>query len=409
MRLEVSSEPGAPASNPVREPLHRNTYVWTLYLQLGLFSFMLTMIGPMVPYLQDEFRLDYTMAGLHQSAFALGMVLMGFVANRVIQRLGLALSLWGGIFGMVAGLLLMVLARSSVFTLGGIFLMSLFGTVALASIQTSMSTFGPHRGRVIMEANLIASVASMLVPLVLVAGTRWLIGWRTVFPLMGISALALATFGIPATRKHLDGRDEGADVGGGELTAAYWRIWLVIFFGVSVEWAIGFWCMTYLLGLPGASRELAAAGTVLLGLSAVAGRFTSSRIGHRLEEEKLFVVMMIVVLVGFPAYWSLRSVPIAFAGLVLCGFGAANFFPLALSIAVGHAAGNAAKASSMAPVAAGLAIGLAPLLLGRLSDAFSMKLALWYIPCGLAVMALILSFDRRAQASRSPVTPIAGS
>jgi fucose permease len=93
--------------------LVRTPFIWTLYLLLGMFSFMLTMIGPMVPYLRDEFAMDYTLAGLHQSAFAVGMVAMGLTGGIVIKRFGIALSLWGGIADMLVGLLVMVLAKCS--------------------------------------------------------------------------------------------------------------------------------------------------------------------------------------------------------------------------------------------------------------------------------------------------------
>jgi len=375
--------------------LVRTPFIWSLYLVLGLFSFMLSMIGPMVPYLQDEFRMDYTLAGLHQSAFALGMVTMGFAGSSIIKRFGIVKSLWGGLGDMLVGLLVMVLAKGPAMTLGGVFIMSLGGLIVLATVQTALANSpAAHRGKLIMEANVMASIMTMLVPLVLLAGAHTVFGWRIVFPVMLVSVFAVASFGVPATLKHQNTRDEKADAGGGRLGAAYWRMWLVVFFGVSVEWAISFWCMTYLLGLPGHSRELAATGTLLLGIAAVAGRFVASRISHKMPEDRLMLIMMAVVLAGFPLYWMQSNVPLAFLGLILCGFGSANFYPLSLSIALGHAPGNAAKASSLVPVASGSAIGLAPFLLGRLADVTDMQLALWYIPIGVVIIFGIIMVDK---------------
>lgn len=376
-------------------PLRRNAFVWTIYVLLGLFSFMLTMVGPMVPYLQDEFHMDYALAGLHQSAFAVGMVCVGLLGGRILKRFGIGLTMWTGMGIMIVGLLIMVLAPGAFFTLAGVLVMSVGGSVAISALQTSMtSSFGLHRNKVIMEANVVASVLTMLVPLVLIAGTSMPLGWRIVFPVMLGALLITASFGIPATRRYLNTRDEAADVGSGKLKPAYWRMWVLIFFGVSVEWSIGFWCMSYLLGLPGQSRELAAFGTVALGFAAVAGRFVSSRIGHRFAEHKLMLGVMAIVCVGFPLYWARADVVTTFTGLFLCGFGSANFYPLGLSLAAGHAPGNAAKAASMAPVASGAAIGVAPFLLGRLSDVTSMQLALWYIPIGVSIMFVLILVDR---------------
>lgn len=382
--------------------LIRTPFIWALYLLLGLFSFMLSMIGPMVPYLRDEFSITYGLAGLHQSAFALGMVTMGLAGSRLIHALGITISLWAGMADMLLGLLIMVLARGPAFTIGGVFLMSLGGTVALAAIQMSFANVpSAFRGKVIMEANVIAAAVTMLVPLVLLAGSYTALGWRIVLPTMALALIIVGSFGIPATKRHQGDRDERADAGGGRLGAAYWRMWLVVFFGVTVEWAISFWCMTYLLGLPGHSRELAAAGTVLLGLSAVSGRFVSSRVSHLINEQRMLLVVMAVVLLGFPLYWLRANVAMTFIGLALCGFGSSNFYPLGLSLAFGHAPGNAAKASSLMPVASGSAIGLAPFLLGRLADAYDMRVALWYIPIGLLLMLLVIFVDAKLNRAHS--------
>lgn len=380
----------------------RTPFIWTIYLLLGLFSFMLSMIGPMVPYLRDEFAMSYGLAGLHQSAFALGMVTMGLAGSSVIKRFGMTASLWGGMVGMLVGLLVMVLGRGPAMTLGGVFIMSLGGTVAIVAIQTAFAN-GPakYRGKMIMEGNVMASAFMMVVPVVLLAGARWFLGWRIVFPVMLVSLVAVASFGLPATLRHQETRDEKADAGSGRLGAAYWRMWLVVFFGVSVEWAIGFWCMTYLLGLPGGSRSLAAAGTVLLGLSSVAGRFVSSRIGHRMPEMRLVIIVMAITLVGFPLYWLRASVPLTFLGLALCGFGVSNFYPLGLSLALSHAPGNAARASSLVPVASGSAIGLAPFLLGRLADVADIRLAMLYIPVGIAIILAVVLADRSLTRKRA--------
>ena len=364
---------------------------------LSLFAFMISMIGPMVPYLRDEFGIDYALAGLHQSAFAVGMVIMGLSGGFFVKRLGIEKCLWGGMVDMLAGLLLMVLAKGPALTLGGVFIMSLGGTVTMGAAQTSFAN-GPvaHRGKLIMEGNVAASTVGIFVPAVLLFGSRIGIGWRVVFPVMLVSLAAVASFGVPATRDHLKTRDQKADAGSGILGAGYWRMWVLIFFAVSVEWAISFWCMTYLLSLTDNSRDLAAAGTTLLALSIVAGRFISSRVGHKVSEEIRLVIAMILVFAGFPLYWLHPGTALTFAGLVLGGLGASNFYPLIVALALRRASGNAAKATSFIPVASGSAIGLAPFLLGRLADVMDIHTALLYIPIGMAIMSAVFAGDRIA-------------
>lgn len=376
--------------------LIRTPFVWSLYLILGLFSFMLSMIGPMVPYLQAEFGMSYTMAGLHQSAFAFGMVVMGFFATNVIKKLGITVSLWGGMGVMLIGLLVMILAPVPALTLSGVLIMSLSGTISLSATQTSFATFpSHHRSKAIMEGNVMASALTMLVPVVLFIGSKTFLSWRIVFPTMLASVALSASFGLNATKKHQGTRDEKADAGGGKLGAGYWRMWILVFLGVTVEWAISFWCMTYLLGLPGNSIGLAAAGTVLLGFSAVSGRFISSRINHKFSDRQLMLIVMALVLIGFPLYWLRATVTLTFIGLALCGLGSSVFYPLGLSMSFHHAPGNAAKASSLMPVASGSAIGLAPFLLGSVADLFNMQVALWYVPIGIIFMFAVIVIDSK--------------
>lgn len=382
--------------------LRRTDFVWTIYLLLGLFSFAISMIGPMVPYLRDETGMSYTLAGLHQSSFALGMIAMGLFGGRLVSRNSIQKSLWGGMVLMVTGLGVMVLGRGPFFSLAGVFIMSLGGTLSLSAIQTCFAIEPrPVRRQFIMEANVVASIMTMLVPLVLLAGSATILGWRIVLPVMALCLFGIASFGVTATGRRLRVQHDDLQTSSGKLGPAYWRIWLVMFLGVSVEWAIGFWCMTYLLGLPGNSRETAAVGTMILGLSSVLGRFTASRISNRISERRLLYAVLVIIALGFPAYWLRAGVVSAFAGLALCGFASANLYPLGFSMAIGAAPNNPARASSVAPVASGTAVGLAPLLLGRLADATDMRLALLYVPIGMVAMLAVLIADKAIETSRN--------
>ncbi|MDX9959039.1 MAG: MFS transporter, partial [Spirochaetia bacterium] len=193
-----------------QEQLRRTSFVWTIYLLLGLFSFAISMIGPMVPYLQDETGMSYTLAGLHQSSFALGMITMGLFGGRLVSRNSIQKSLWGGMVVMIVGLGVMVLGRGAFFSLSGVFVMSLGGTLSLSAIQTCFAIEPrPVRRQFIMEANVVASIMTMLVPLVLLAGSATFLGWRIVLPVMALCVLGFASFGVTATGRRLRVQHDG--------------------------------------------------------------------------------------------------------------------------------------------------------------------------------------------------------
>ncbi|GAB1432411.1 hypothetical protein MASR2M29_10360 [Spirochaetota bacterium] len=379
--------------------LERNAYLFSLYLVVALFSFTLTMIGPMAPRLQKEFAMTYSLAGLHQSAYAIGMVIMGVSGAAVIKRFGLFLSVWGGIAIMLLGLFFMVISVGPAFTLGSVLFMSLGGTLAMSSAQAAFAEWqGSARSRVILESNMMASIFTMLVPLVLLFGDRLGWSWRIVLPAMLLAAALTALFGIPAMLKQQHKEkcsDHSGQTEGKPLEKLFWSAWLIVFFGVSVEWALGFWCMSYLLALPNSGQRLASFGVVLLGLSAVLGRFVSSLVSSRISEKRLLIIASLAVLLGFPLYWLRIAVVPSFLGLALCGLGSSNYYPLGLSMALGRARGKENLAASLVPVASGSAIGLAPFLLGRIADSVDMKSALLYIPLATMVIFVLILMDSR--------------
>jgi MFS family permease len=378
-------------------PFARTVLVWTLYLMLGLFTFAMTLIGPAIPYLRQQWHLSYTLAAMHMTLFALGMVLGGWSAPGLLHRLGIVRGLWGSLAGILAGLTLLTLAPNVWMSLASVLLMSFAATLTLTAIQIALSSLFPlERGRAFMEANVVGSLGSACAPFIVALGALTVLGWRLVTPAFLAALLAVAWFGWSATLHH--GRSETANRpdADGPLPLAYWVCWLLVFFGVAVEWCLGFWSAEYLKGLPGHSLGVAAAGTGVFQLAAMACRLVASRLTRRVGETRIIVAGMGLVAAGFPLYWLRAGVPSAFFGLALCGAGAATFFPLALSQAVASSGARIRRANGYVPIASGLALALAPLSLGRLADRFSLGKALLAIPLGLATMALLLGLRRLA-------------
>lgn len=381
--------------------LVRSQALWALYALLGLFAFVQNSIGPAVPLLRAEFHLDYRAAALHMSAFALGQMLSGLAAPAAIRRLGLRRVLWGGMLGMLIGVSGLVLAPAPALSLASILLMSLSGTAAFSCMQASISRLGgDFRGQAIMEANMVASVTSALAPFVLVAGVGLGLGWRALWPAFAIGLAATALLGYRPIAAEIpdQGVDEGAG-GGRKLPLAFFRLCLLIFLAVGVEWSVGFWATEYLRGLPGHSVSLAAAGAGVFQLAAVLGRLVSSRLMGRLRERRMLAAAMALTALGFPLYWLRADALSAFAGLALCGLGISTFYPLSLSLAIEASGGRTSAASSWAAATAGAAIFSMPLLLGVIADRAGLSAALWAVPIGLCLMGLLL-LQGKARAAR---------
>ncbi|GAB1431883.1 hypothetical protein MASR2M29_05080 [Spirochaetota bacterium] len=378
------------------EKLVRSSFVWSLYLIYALFSFTLSMIGPMAPRLQEEFGMSYALTGLHQSAYALGMVIMGIFGSAILNRMGTGLSAWLGLAVMLLGVLAMVLANGPLFTLLSVLITSLAGTLTTVSVQISISERpGAIRRKMVIESNVATAIASMTVPLVLLLGDKLGQGWRIVFPFMLLASVFTALPGVPAYKKHKASMAlHGQKAGIMEARPAISLVLslLIIFFVVTVEWSFRFWSMSYLLEIPGSTPFLASLGVIILYMAKVGGRFAASLAGSRITEKQIMNFSILMVLLGFPLFWLRMGWIGNFAGLALCGMGSSNFFPMGLNKFLGRVTGNK-KWASLVQAVQGAGIGLSPFLLGRLADLSSLKTALLYVPVGTLIVLGLCVLD----------------
>ncbi|PZV38458.1 hypothetical protein, partial [Mesorhizobium kowhaii] len=57
--------------------------IWQLYLVLGFFQFVISLQGNIFPFLRVELDISYRTIGLHPTAFACGIILVGLLGPRV--------------------------------------------------------------------------------------------------------------------------------------------------------------------------------------------------------------------------------------------------------------------------------------------------------------------------------------
>ncbi|MFD0891541.1 hypothetical protein ACFQ08_43920, partial [Streptosporangium algeriense] len=147
--------------------LTRDRPTWLVYLQLGVFATYLYGLSAALPMLRAELGLSQTIAGLHGTVMAVGGVLTGLALPRLTRRLGTRATVWTGLAGMNAGVLLVVLGHTPQVTL---FAYGLAGGMGSISLYTSMSVLGEHHGpagpSAISEANAVAGAIGLFAPFV---------------------------------------------------------------------------------------------------------------------------------------------------------------------------------------------------------------------------------------------------
>src|SRR5215211_6363851 len=122
------------ADDAANAPFRRDELTWLAFGMLGFYNYLLSALGPLMPSLREELGLSYTIASLHFSAFAVGMILAGLVGDRGVRRYGRWTVFWSGATGLVAGAAALTIFHTPVLTVGSVLLMGGVGSLVLILI-----------------------------------------------------------------------------------------------------------------------------------------------------------------------------------------------------------------------------------------------------------------------------------
>lgn len=379
----------------------RGRLTWASYWMLGYFAFFDAILGPLMPFIRGDLRLSYTLASLHFSAFALGAVAMGTLADRITSHVGRRGAFWGGGIGMAAGALLVALSPIAAGTILGALLMGLLGSLLLITIQAALAD--RHRlfsSVALTEANVFASGFALLAPLMVGLVTGASLGWRlALFPVLALLAVVglrywSVPFPVPA-RSEAHHEPAQATDGCARLPLAYWAFWCLIALETGAEWSVVYWGASFLAMDSPLSKADAATATAAFFLAMLIGRVIGSRLTRAFPGLLVLAVSLGIALVGFPLFWLVPLPLVRVMGLFVVGLGLANVYPLGVALATGAAPGQADRASARLSIAAGLSALIAPFILGALADRIGIGQAF-----GIAIPLLVLALLAAGLAGR---------
>jgi len=348
-------------------PFQRDRFTWLAYSLLGYFSFFQASLGPLMPFLRAELDLTYAVGALYMSAFAAGMIGAGVSSTGLAARWGRRRLFWGGAGGMAAGVLLLMVGSTLVFTLTGALVMGYFGTLLLVMIQATLSDHhGARRATALTESNMLAVLCAAAAPLLIGWLAPTIVSWRGALFIGLLAGVLVTLFGY---RTPLPLRRTGATThAAGRLPATFWAFWVVLILGVGMEWSLIGWSADFLNSVVGLGAEAGAMLVSVFFVGAVLGRAANSRWTLHTSVRTLLLAMLGIVAAGFLIFWLAQTPLLAVIGLGTTGFGVGSVFPLALAMALTVAADQADAASSRISLGVGLAILAAPFTLGWLAD-----------------------------------------
>ncbi len=356
------------------QPFIRDRLTWLAYIMLAYIGFTQSMLGPLMPFLRSELRLNYTLGGLLPAALAVGLILSGLIGDRIAHRWSRRVVFWSGAVGLAISAALLGLSRNFELALIAALGMGLGSSLTQVMIQALLADqHGERRAVAFAESNVAASLSATLTPLVIGSLQNAGIGWRAV------PVLVLLFLTILAASFHRQSVPDRAAAhvrlikNGSRLPFSFWLYWIVLFLVVAAEMSMVVWSADFLTNVAGLSRTKAALAFGVFPAAMLTGRIAGSRFTRRWSSFSLLLGSLGITLIGFLIFWLTRISSLNILGLFVAGLGIANLFPLTLSIAIGLAADQSNKASARVSLGVGTALLTAPLLLGWLADRLSLQ------------------------------------
>ncbi|MCC7448624.1 MAG: MFS transporter [Anaerolineae bacterium] len=396
---DITEAPAAPTL------FTRDSFTWLAYLMLGYYAYLQASLGPLMPFLSTELNLNYTISGLHFSAYALGMTLAGLTGERAAQRWGRRVTFWGGAVGMAASGILLTVGRNPIITILSSLAMGYIGSLMLVMIQAALADrHGNKRTIALTEANIGASLGASLIPLLIGFGQNTGLGWR-----IGLYAAA-AALGLLALRYWHTAVPEAPDyhkteaMQQGPLPPLFWVYWGIVVFSTSIEWCTIFWGADFLEKVVGLNKIDAASLVSVFFIASVTGRLVGSRLTRILPGSTLLMLASGITLVGFLCFWLAPVALLNIVGMFITGFGVSNLYPLTLSAATSLVPQRSNIASARMSMGSGTAILIAPQLLGWAADHIGIYNA-YGIVTVMLVMTAVMAFTANRLAPRDAALP----
>jgi fucose permease len=374
--------------------LVRDFTTWVVYAQIAFFGYFLYAFNPTVALVRDENGWSRSVASLIGALFALGAIVGGLVAGRLVRRFGRGALMRLGSSFIVLGLLVYAAGGGLPVLLLGAFVASLGGTFVMVGGNAFLTDHhGTASPRAMTEAHGLATLAGLVGPLAIGGLVAVGLGWRA-----GLLVSCVLLIGVELVRgrnlevydgPHGHPDDQPGHAPRGPLPRRFWPALVVFSCAVAVEFSLTLWGSDLLRDRAGLGEAAAAAALVTIVGGMAVGRLGGGPVVTRYGAERVLRGTIVLTFAGFVIAWLSASPVPMLVGLAVTGVGLGLQSPLAIGRVLTTTDGQVDRGSGLTSVAAGLASGIAPFVLASVADALSVRTAFLLVPVFL-VLALVL-------------------
>ncbi|MFV1363263.1 MULTISPECIES: MFS transporter [Mycolicibacterium] len=365
---------------------------------------------PRYPEIKADLALSNAVYGAAVAAFSAGALVAGLTAAALIRRFRSSRVAVVGTIGIATFVLLAGVAPSAALLAGALFVAGACDAVTDVAQNAHGLRVQRNYGRSIINSfHAVWAVGAILGGMTGAAAIALDIS-RAVH--LGAAAAVLSAVVIAAYPYLLPGPDHDdhpaaarTGGGGGAGVAVYATLLALVVIavaGATIEDAGSSWATLYLRDSLGAPGPLAAFGYVALVGAMFVGRLIGDRFVDRFGERAVVRAGGFIAAAGMGVALAVPSVPGTIAGFAAAGFGVATLIPSAM-----HGADQLPglrPGTGLTAVTWLMRLGFfgAPLLVGLVADATSLRVGLLSVPiAGLVVVLLAGALNARRRPSRS--------
>lgn len=355
--------------------------VYRIYFAFLCSGAMSTLLGALLPAMQEEYAMSYALRGYVLSAHQIGNLCAVMIAGFLPYAIGRKQStlLLGSC--IVLGLLLMTLTGNPFLLLVAFALTGVGrGTLSnITNVVVSENAGNKAAGLNVLHASF--AIGAFLSPFIAVAASRT--QWRAA-AWIAAAFMALSLFFI--SNSKLSSSRMEKKKGEAVPFASSFGFWLntaIMFFYLCAEGSLIGWLVTYFKDSGIMSTALAQTMQSLLWIMILCGRLTCASVSNKVSKPVLILVMGIFMSIFFVLMISTRNVAVIVASLLGVGFSMSGIYPTTLStmdprfnsstVAVGTCIATATIGAILMPIivgqvaeAAGIAGGIATISIALL-------------------------------------------
>ena len=369
----------------------------------GLFTFgvMTSFLGATLPELSARLHFDLERSGTLFSFLYFPQIPMVFLAGPLIDRFGKKPVLVTGFLFCAAALAGMAYAPSYTILGALLVVLGLGGSSAMSASNTLIPDLYPENPSSALNlGNIFFGVGAIFFPWVVVLMTARL-GLRATLWFIAVLVAAVAVVALLETfpRAAAAGGFDWHEVRKAALDPAVILLAWVLFFYSAVEISTAGWTRTY---LEQGFQSSPQASTIILTVfwaSIMVGRLAASQIVKVVRGPRLVFGASLGAVVGLLFLALAPNVPVAVAGIVICGLSYAPVFPTTAGTASTYFPRLFGTVFGMLMTLALLSGAVVPPAIGYVAKAASVRAGIWLL-VGSAVLLVVMqgifiAYERR--------------